>query len=421
MCNQLPLSSSDTKYFLMQGLKRSIFVMVFGFQTCQLYSPRCRERRLKMGLLCHWWAQQRWLDQKNHPQAQPSHTRLNHDRPKNAATTETQSDGLGPLLSWPRTSRAALVFRCAPLTHPISKPSGAARWPRHTLSQSPRTRRRIRKKKEKKKEGEKAISPERVQPPPRLVRESSRPRGAVARVRFLFFFYFWFSDRRRSFPAMLSVRCGGGGGGAAAVEEHGAVRHHRPLTPRQQQQLRTVVESLRLDPLEGSFRSCRSGTPGLLFSSLMIDRDSSRCSVIRLRRDFHFRRGVVNPSRFWWVSVDEGARLEIARQSYRAGDYKAALEHCNAVYRANPRLLENLLLLGAVYYQVLLGILGAVVIRCWRGCYTDLGIWFSYESLTCASRRTRRLLQSSRIAQSASTALRMPGGWDHFILEKCRP
>ncbi|XP_052158025.1 probable UDP-N-acetylglucosamine--peptide N-acetylglucosaminyltransferase SEC [Oryza glaberrima] len=99
---------------------------------------------------------------------------------------------------------------------------------------------------------------------------------------------------------MLSVRCGGGGGGAAAVEEHGAVRHHRPLTPRQQQQLRTVVESLRLDPLE----------------------------------------------------VDEGARLEIARQSYRAGDYKAALEHCNAVYRANPRLLENLLLLGAVYYQL---------------------------------------------------------------------
>uniref|UniRef100_A0A0E0CC34 Uncharacterized protein n=1 Tax=Oryza meridionalis TaxID=40149 RepID=A0A0E0CC34_9ORYZ len=56
-----------------------------------------------------------------------SHTRFNHDRPKNAATTETQSDGLGPLLSWPRTSRAPLVFRCALLTHPISKPSGAAR------------------------------------------------------------------------------------------------------------------------------------------------------------------------------------------------------------------------------------------------------------------------------------------------------
>uniref|UniRef100_A0A0E0JSQ3 protein O-GlcNAc transferase n=1 Tax=Oryza punctata TaxID=4537 RepID=A0A0E0JSQ3_ORYPU len=97
---------------------------------------------------------------------------------------------------------------------------------------------------------------------------------------------------------MLSVRRGGGG--SAAVDEHGAVHHHRPLTPRQQQQLRTVVESLRLDPLE----------------------------------------------------VDEGARLEIARQSYRAGDYRAALEHCNAVYRANPRLLENLLLLGAVYYQL---------------------------------------------------------------------
>ncbi|XP_006646603.1 probable UDP-N-acetylglucosamine--peptide N-acetylglucosaminyltransferase SEC [Oryza brachyantha] len=101
---------------------------------------------------------------------------------------------------------------------------------------------------------------------------------------------------------MLSARRGGGGGGAAAAagEDHGAVHCHPPLTPRQSQQLRAVVESLRLDPLE----------------------------------------------------VDEGARLEIARERYRAGDYRAALEHCNAVYRANPRLLENLRLLAAVYYQL---------------------------------------------------------------------
>ncbi|KAK3162826.1 hypothetical protein QOZ80_1BG0094300 [Eleusine coracana subsp. coracana] len=50
--------------------------------------------------------------------------------------------------------------------------------------------------------------------------------------------------------------------------------------------------------------------------------------------------------------VDEDARLEIARQRYNAGDYRAALEHSNALYMENPRHLENLLLLGAVYYQL---------------------------------------------------------------------
>lgn len=44
--------------------------------------------------------------------------------------------------------------------------------------------------------------------------------------------------------------------------------------------------------------------------------------------------------------------LEIAQQSYNAGDYRAALEQSNAVYMEKPRRLENLLLLGAVYYQV---------------------------------------------------------------------
>uniref|UniRef100_A0A0D9V9G9 protein O-GlcNAc transferase n=1 Tax=Leersia perrieri TaxID=77586 RepID=A0A0D9V9G9_9ORYZ len=101
---------------------------------------------------------------------------------------------------------------------------------------------------------------------------------------------------------MLTVRRGEGGAGAGAAAvpagaEHGAVTHSRPLT---RQQLRAVVESLRLDPLD----------------------------------------------------VDEGASLEIARQSYRAGDYRAALEHCNAVYRVNPGMLDNLLLLGAAYYQL---------------------------------------------------------------------
>ncbi|CAO1940692.1 unnamed protein product, partial [Urochloa humidicola] len=37
------------------------------------------------------------------------------------------------------------------------------------------------------------------------------------------------------------------------------------------------------------------------------------------------------------LQVDEGTRLEIAQQSYNAGDYRAALEQSNAVYMENPR------------------------------------------------------------------------------------
>lgn len=55
---------------------------------------------------------------------------------------------------------------------------------------------------------------------------------------------------------------------------------------------------------------------------------------------------------FWLVSVDERTRLDIAQQSYNVGDFRVALEQSNAIYRENPRLLENLLLLGAVYFQV---------------------------------------------------------------------
>ncbi|XP_066307813.1 probable UDP-N-acetylglucosamine--peptide N-acetylglucosaminyltransferase SEC isoform X2 [Miscanthus floridulus] len=52
------------------------------------------------------------------------------------------------------------------------------------------------------------------------------------------------------------------------------------------------------------------------------------------------------------LQVDERTRLDIAQQSYNAGDFRAALEQSNAIYRENPRRLENLLLLGAVYFQL---------------------------------------------------------------------
>lgn len=44
--------------------------------------------------------------------------------------------------------------------------------------------------------------------------------------------------------------------------------------------------------------------------------------------------------------------LALAHQNYKAGNYKQALEHSNAVYERNPRRTDNLLLSGAIYYQV---------------------------------------------------------------------
>jgi hypothetical protein len=44
--------------------------------------------------------------------------------------------------------------------------------------------------------------------------------------------------------------------------------------------------------------------------------------------------------------------LALAHQSYRSGKYSQALEHGNAVYEKNPRRTDNLLLLGAIYFQV---------------------------------------------------------------------
>ncbi|XP_010247969.1 PREDICTED: probable UDP-N-acetylglucosamine--peptide N-acetylglucosaminyltransferase SEC [Nelumbo nucifera] len=50
--------------------------------------------------------------------------------------------------------------------------------------------------------------------------------------------------------------------------------------------------------------------------------------------------------------VDEDMLLALAHQKYKAGNYKQALEHSNAVYERNPRRTDNLLLLGAIHYQL---------------------------------------------------------------------
>uniref|UniRef100_A0A1D1YG38 protein O-GlcNAc transferase n=1 Tax=Anthurium amnicola TaxID=1678845 RepID=A0A1D1YG38_9ARAE len=50
--------------------------------------------------------------------------------------------------------------------------------------------------------------------------------------------------------------------------------------------------------------------------------------------------------------VDEDVHLALAHQCYKAGHYKQALEHCNTIYEKNPQRTDNLLLLGAVYFQL---------------------------------------------------------------------
>lgn len=51
-------------------------------------------------------------------------------------------------------------------------------------------------------------------------------------------------------------------------------------------------------------------------------------------------------------AVDEDVYLSLAHQMYKTGNYKQALEHSNTVYERNSLRTDNLLLLGAVYYQV---------------------------------------------------------------------
>ncbi|XP_022742039.1 probable UDP-N-acetylglucosamine--peptide N-acetylglucosaminyltransferase SEC isoform X1 [Durio zibethinus] len=50
--------------------------------------------------------------------------------------------------------------------------------------------------------------------------------------------------------------------------------------------------------------------------------------------------------------VDEDMHLALAHQMYKSGNYKEALDHSNAVYDQNPLHTDNLLLLGAIYYQL---------------------------------------------------------------------
>ncbi|PON95534.1 N-terminal acetyltransferase A, auxiliary subunit [Trema orientale] len=50
--------------------------------------------------------------------------------------------------------------------------------------------------------------------------------------------------------------------------------------------------------------------------------------------------------------VNEDMLMALSHQKYKAGNYKQALEHSNAVYERSPRRTDNLLLLGAIHYQL---------------------------------------------------------------------
>ncbi|KAG0500344.1 hypothetical protein HPP92_000416 [Vanilla planifolia] len=52
------------------------------------------------------------------------------------------------------------------------------------------------------------------------------------------------------------------------------------------------------------------------------------------------------------IEVDDDVHLALAHQNYKSGNYKQALEHCNMIYEKNPLRRDNLLLLGAIYYQL---------------------------------------------------------------------
>jgi len=97
------------------------------------------------------------------------------------------------------------------------------------------------------------------------------------------------------------------------------------------------------------------------------------------------------------VAVDEERHLALAHQNYRSGKYREALEHGNVVYEKNPRRTDNLLLLGAIYYQVAnsLHILPGMDASFF---YLTLSNVFEFlfccrfVIMTCALQKTRRLL-----------------------------
>ncbi|GMN25847.1 hypothetical protein TIFTF001_001078 [Ficus carica] len=113
----------------------------------------------------------------------------------------------------------------------------------------------------------------------------------------------------------------------AVISVHGEVRHHQP---------QSVVAAAA-----GSSRS--------LFAA---DGDeASLYSLVAFKGSDSIEVAIVDEFAVDDV-VDEDTHLALAHHMYRAGNYKEALEHSTTVYGRNPNRTENLLLLGAIYYQM---------------------------------------------------------------------
>ncbi|RYR52712.1 hypothetical protein Ahy_A06g027599 isoform B [Arachis hypogaea] len=104
----------------------------------------------------------------------------------------------------------------------------------------------------------------------------------------------------------------------AVISVHGDGRHHNHLHPPQ---------------LTGSAGSSRP-----FFSSDCIE--PSSLSLLPLH-------GHASST-----EADEELYLSLAHQMYKSGNHKQALEHSKAVYERNPLHVDNLLLMGAIYYQL---------------------------------------------------------------------
>uniref|UniRef100_A0A803LZH9 protein O-GlcNAc transferase n=1 Tax=Chenopodium quinoa TaxID=63459 RepID=A0A803LZH9_CHEQI len=52
------------------------------------------------------------------------------------------------------------------------------------------------------------------------------------------------------------------------------------------------------------------------------------------------------------LDLDDNLLLTLAHQKYKSGNYKQALDFSNNLFERNPRRTDNLLLLGAIYYQL---------------------------------------------------------------------
>ncbi|KAK8545493.1 hypothetical protein V6N13_066771 [Hibiscus sabdariffa] len=77
-----------------------------------------------------------------------------------------------------------------------------------------------------------------------------------------------------------------------------------------------------------------------------------KSAVYAVKQEPSSSLGIVPHSGHDSHEVDEEMHMALAHQMYKSGNYKQALDHSNAVYNQNPLRTDNLLLLGAIYYQL---------------------------------------------------------------------